>query len=278
MSSHERASMLQVAVLVAAVGVFLAACSSSQPRCIPGASDGCVGAGACSGFQVCQSDGTYGACQCAAPADGGSDAGNTEDRDAGVDGGPDGGNDGGLDAGPGAPCDPVFQTGCALGQRCTRFADGLDAGEPICVADGTQAEAAPCEVDAGLDNCQRGLVCKAGLCDAICSADAGACGPNTACSHYLNGDDACVPQCDPLTEVRLTDSAPACGSPNPSAPIYGCYGAAGGVFTCERAGSAANTSDAPISGTPALNACAVGFDPLLVQSSSSLTSICVAVC
>ena len=60
--------------------------SGNPNRCTPGESVGCIGVGACNGFQVCLADGTFGACNCGAGA-GGSGAGGAGVGGAG--GGPD---------------------------------------------------------------------------------------------------------------------------------------------------------------------------------------------
>lgn len=60
-----------------------------RPACVPGATQHCVGVGACSGGQVCLADGTgFGPCQCASapePADAGAPATPPPTADAGAD-------------------------------------------------------------------------------------------------------------------------------------------------------------------------------------------------
>src|SRR5713101_5778254 len=49
-------------------------CGSHLATCVPGESIACAGAGGCTGFQTCNSGGTFGTCVCNGP-DGGVDAG-----------------------------------------------------------------------------------------------------------------------------------------------------------------------------------------------------------
>lgn len=88
--------------LLAVILLFACGDSSTQPAsCVPGASVGCVGAGACAGSQTCKSDGTFGECSCGSSMDGGPmlEAG----ADAkGSDGGGDGSTDAGADADAGS--------------------------------------------------------------------------------------------------------------------------------------------------------------------------------
>jgi hypothetical protein len=117
------------------------------------------------------------------------------------------------------------------------------------------------------------------------------CGTNEACEAYSNFGTTptyggCAPQCDPLTQVRLTDGAAACGSPNPAVPTLTCVGLPSqdsepSVFTCAGVLSLTNThrTNAEIAGQVYLNACAPGYLPLLVDSSANPTQYdCIALC
>lgn len=207
-------------------------------------------------------------------------------------------------------CNPVTQTGCSPGKKCTwiRVASSpTQIGALACTPAGTVDVGGTCQYGAdgdttGYDDCKGGQICKApsgsaatGTCAQICNAsDALSCSPSSewACSTYSNyfqsgGNPAvagiCDPQCNPLTQVRLTDGAPACGSPNPAAPTLGCYGSPAGpgmptYFTCASAGPSNMTEGVVISGTVYLNSCAPGYMPLLRQSSASTAVICSALC
>ncbi len=207
-------------------------------------------------------------------------------------------------------CNPVAQTGCSSGKKCTWLrttTSGTPAGAMACVPNGAVDLDGACSYGAdgtstGYDNCKRGLVCRAsasapsatGTCSTICDAtNPMSCTPSTtlACSGYSGffanqgtnpTSGLCDAQCNPLTQALLTTGAAACGSPNPASPTLGCYGLPSGTtapsyFTCATAGSATNTSDVVVN--PAyLNACAPGFVPLLLQSTGSSNVICVAYC
>ncbi len=88
-----RASAFAGVLSLAALGLF--GCSE-RSQCTPGASVACTCVSGATGAQVCASDGTYGACQCAA-----GDAGTPGDSGMAVDGSTDA--DGGLGRDAGSP-------------------------------------------------------------------------------------------------------------------------------------------------------------------------------
>jgi hypothetical protein len=212
--------------------------------------------------------------------------------DAGADAGPppDAGPDGGADAGLPA-CDPVAQTGCKANQRCTLLLTGPGAGQFTCLADGTVPTGGSCSIpDAGgaptYDDCVHGSICVGGTCDLLCTQTPDNCPTNFACQLYSGGADeptygACDATCNPLTQVRNTDGAVACGSPDSSNPTLGCYGPPIGPFFCAKSLDTSATSDVP-AGTGGVvfgNSCAPGFMPLLHASTADqVTVICVAIC
>ncbi|HSQ63645.1 MAG TPA: hypothetical protein VLM85_10545 [Polyangiaceae bacterium] len=293
---------------VAAIAV---ACSSnSNQTCTPGAQSACACPGSASGVQVCKTDGSgFDACQCGG-VDGGVDA--SPGSDAGDAG------DAGGDAGDASVplCDPIAQTGCNTGEKCTWVRDTLSptvTGELRCVQDGNVNSGGNCSYGAsgsttGYDNCKKGLICKApltesaaGSCVQICDVTAtsnapGACPANMACSTYSsyfvnNGSPTtglCDATCNPLTQVRLTDNAPTCGGTiNNGQPTLGCYGmpsqdTSPTTFTCTTAGLVANNSDVVCNQSnscgPYTNGCAPGYLPLMNASTSSTDRICVALC
>lgn len=207
-------------------------------------------------------------------------------------------------------CNPVAQTGCSAGKKCTwlRTSSATQTGAMACTPSGTVDVGGACRYGAdgdttGYDDCKPGLVCRAsttvsgaqGTCSPICDATSVlSCTPSSsfACSGYggyfaNSGTQPtaglCDAQCNPLTQVRLSDGAAACGSPNPMSPTQGCYGLPSAdsqptVFTCGAAGPSSMTADAPIAGPVFTNSCAPGYLPLLVQSTGSTTPICVATC
>ena len=195
-------------------------------------------------------------------------------------------------AGSGSSCDPVAQTGCGTGQRCTWIVTGTNAGHNACLADGSVDLGGTCSYGAtgettGFDTCKKGLSCIQSSCKRICSSAPDSCATNYACNIHPNspfdltgtlGIGFCDPTCNPLTQTRDTDGAAACGSPTPASPTKGCFGFPGGKFTCQGVISTTKTSEMP-AGSPAfVNSCAPGYEPLLVDMTGGSTSICVALC
>ena len=190
-----------------------------------------------------------------------------------------------------AICDPVAQTGCQASQRCTWIITSVTTGHNACIADGTVNVGGACAYGApgettGFDNCKKGATCLSGTCRTICSKVPESCPGSYGCNHYEGaafdpdgtlGIGVCDPICDPLTQTRLTDGAPACGSPNPSAPTLGCFGFPDRNFVCAPIISTTKTHNVP-AGTPYTNACAPGFEPLLLDMTGGTTVICMALC
>jgi hypothetical protein len=266
-------------VLVLAA-LLLASCTrNDKPLCTPGASVACVGIGGCSGGQVCNADGSaLSACDCGTVSDAGTDP-------------PDSGVQDPLDASTEA-CNLVTQTGCPTDQRCgwIRIAENLAI--PGCVPIGSAGVMDSCLYGpdgetTGHDDCQKGLVCLSGRCLAACRTDdPNACSSGFACVKYAGFDDGtqllggCGPTCNPVTQTRDFDGALACGSPNPTVPTLGCYGAPGGTFSCAPAGDSTKTHrvDAATGGFVYLNSCAPGYAPLLRRSSADPSPVCIAFC
>lgn len=198
-------------------------------------------------------------------------------------------------------CDPVAQAGCAPGWKCAWINVAPGLGTAGCVPAGTVAAGGACAygpdgATSGFDDCAPGLVCVSATCQAACelATDAG-CSAAEDCIRYSGLFDAevygaCNPGCDPLTQERLTDGAPACGSPDPLAPTAGCYGAPSRTpepsrFAC--AGVPAPAADlthldpgyGPGGGGAYLNGCAPGYLPLLRETSDlSSPVVCIALC
>ncbi|HTJ44676.1 MAG TPA: hypothetical protein VL463_21370 [Kofleriaceae bacterium] len=157
--------------------------------------------------------------------------------------------DAGFDAPMAQVCNPVAQSGCDAGEKCSwvriQATATTQIGQLGCVPDGSVAVNGSCTWGAagaatGYDNCVKGNICLAssrtdkatgvclGICDTTAAAGAaGACATNYACGRYVNffqnaGDPAtttglCDPTCDPLTQKRDFDAGSAsgdhCGGP-----------------------------------------------------------------
>ena len=214
------------------------------------------------------------------------------------------GGDPPLYIGP-SPCNVLAQTGCGAGQKCTWIQVTDSTGATGCAPTGAKAVSQACtwgvpSSATGYDDCAAGLTCLGasagvpGECRTDCSYDAGTgCPAVEACMAYAGlFDDTsprvglCEATCDPLTQVRLTDGAAACGSPSVLSPTRGCYGYPShdfrpSTFICATAGSADKTHRVPAAnatGAVYLNSCAPGYVPILYDSTGSTTVVCIALC
>ena len=213
------------------------------------------------------------------PADGGTDAAPNA-PDAGT---PDAGN---PDAQTG-PCDPVTQTGCASGEKCTFIIDTSDPtnNHTGCAPNGTVAAGAACTRDAnGVDDCLRPYFCSGGVCTEICSTNPESCPSTATCTPFAGLFDdrtdvgLCVPQCDPL-------SSTSCGTGE------GCYlSLLNGTATCAVAyldDPEAKTGAATCVANPGtqscncvhLNGCVAGYGCVLQNDPTNPTSnVCAFYC
>ncbi|MDX2091920.1 MAG: hypothetical protein SFX73_28920, partial [Kofleriaceae bacterium] len=148
----------------------------------------------------------------------------------------------GGDSGP-TTCNPLTQTGCNAGEKCTWIEDQENPpiGHVGCAPEAAAPKAIgtactpPPPGPMGYDDCAKGSVCLAGVCKQICDVNGGAptCDENHSCTRYADffevGGNAvagvCDPGCDPLTqELKVGTNKAACGSPTPNMPNSGCYG------------------------------------------------------
>ncbi|HVU04056.1 MAG TPA: hypothetical protein VHE30_19990 [Polyangiaceae bacterium] len=225
------------------------------------------------------------------PAGGASATGGAAGSSGELDAGP---SDSGLpdssptDASSAGGCDPVLQTGCGVGERCT-WAGTASSGHLVCAPDGTRSSGQTCSIatsDAGvgLDDCKAGLACVGGRCFTLCDADsAAACSAGSACAEYAgyytggaHRVGVCRPECDPLTQE--IEGVPACGSANPASPNRGCYGLLNGPFLCAGVVAPNAVQGVSIQGPVYANSCAPGFAAVLTKSSADETPICSALC
>lgn len=205
------------------------------------------------------------------------DSGEIPDAEAG---------DGGLG------CDLVAQTGCGEGEKCALVELRDEAAMSRCVPAGTVPAHGDCvTVTSGgitYDSCAPGLHCigeTAGVCMSYCHLESDSCGAWQICSRYEGISDTevhgvCDLLCEPLSQVRGIDGAPACGSPNPATPSRGCYGI--GPFTCgpvlpESAGLVHDDIAYAPHGFPFINSCSPGHLPL-TQDPVTGENVCGALC
>jgi len=201
------------------------------------------------------------------------------------------------DSGMVGACNPLTQTGCNAGEKCNWIYDQLMptiVGHIGCEPDGTIAAGGACGARAvGPDTCVKGTECVSGECKNICDHQGGdpMCPMNYSCVRYQNlftdGTNTvagvCDPGCDPLTQDLLVGTnKTACGSPDPTMPVRGCYGyeeysCSGTAPTVPIATAVTLTDRQPPAGDY-LNACAPGFMPLLIAETGSMTGLCNGLC
>jgi hypothetical protein len=202
------------------------------------------------------------------------------------------------DGEPADVCNPIAQTGCEPGEKCTTIRIDYANGETVtgCVPAGDVATGGACVygpdgLTTGYDNCLGGDVCVASLCETICDAQTDSCDDDHTCHRYATVFDdgitgACDPLCNPVTQERY-DGAAACGSPDATVPTRGCYGALDFQFACANVPLQVQTTPTsyqhedtaygPPSGGYYLNGCAPGYEPLITDAAGSV-QICVAMC
>jgi hypothetical protein len=105
-------------------------------------------------------------------------------------------------------CDPVAQTGCTAGEKCTAVVSEQDGSlrRTTCVANGNRLEGQQCtsDPDNGFDNCVAGLFCVQGTCQPVC--EVGADVPGCFCSQFAGvfddreGVGVCQPTCNVLAQ------------------------------------------------------------------------------
>lgn len=212
-------------------------------------------------------------------------------------------------------CNPVAQTGCMAGEKCTWIVD-VDAtmtddevGHIDCVPlaatptpDGAACADAVSNVNGGADTCVAGDLCISGKCKPICDPQtgaggsaAGACPTDFACTTYAGvfsvGGPAvagvCEPACDPLTQQLKVGGAQACGSTDPTMPSAQCvFGPDPATWVCAPSGSilyARTDRKEPLTdrttGRPFPNGCAPGFIPFYFNDASgAMKTMCTGLC
>jgi hypothetical protein len=125
-----------------------------------------------------------------------------------------------------AGCDPVAQTGCPGGEKCSLVGNDLQ-----CVLPGTGAAGDGCQAIIGGDSCAPGLICASAggastcvqFCDRVCGEP---CGPGARCNTRLgdSGEWGCGPlpaACDLLAQ-DCAGAGEACYLLEPKTGTTGC--------------------------------------------------------
>jgi hypothetical protein len=200
-------------------------------------------------------------------------------------------------------CNPLAQTGCLIGEKCTWIVDQLqpqEVGHVGCAPDGSASSDGACIPGPpgpdGFDDCVKGNICLGGECKVICDPQAApvasGCDAQHFCQRYpgvfesggMTIAGGCDPICDPLTQVSHVGNLNACASPDPRSPTSGCYTTNFETFGCmpidaptlaRRDRAVAPTS---LAGAPFVNGCAPGYIPLLLESTGSMRVLCTGLC
>lgn len=125
-----------------------------------------------------------------------------------------------------ASCDPLAQTGCEAGEKCSVILPPDDGnGSTDCVGDGSVAEGDPCMLieradGTRIDDCMGPLVCgPENVCTPPCVfRERGSCGDGGTCvavNRYFEDVTVanvglCVPQCDPLDPGGTCNTGRGC--------------------------------------------------------------------
>lgn len=223
-----------------------------------------------------------------------------------------GGDDGvsldvdGGDDGPDAQvaCNPVAQTGCADGEKCTWVTvdDDPVLGKTDCVPlaetpveiGGTCDPGTPGE-ETGFDNCVAGAYCEGLVCTEVCSNNPDSCGETEICVSYFElfddvsediGAGLCNPTCNPVPQLAPTGGM---GTRNPDymdcPEGEACYltiragkASCAGVPT-EAAGIKQNdVCYGPAANTCFLNGCDLGYQSILFSQPGGPATVCNAFC
>lgn len=150
-------------------------------------------------------------------------------------------------------CNPLTQTGCLVGEKCSWIVDQaapLEIGHIGCAPDGDVATDGACihglPGPDGFDDCVKGDVCSGGVCKTICDRNSFPMPTGCDSQHGCHDNSplfefggvivagVCDPICDPLTQASLVGSGntAACGSPSPASPNHGCYTSDFETFEC----------------------------------------------
>ncbi len=157
-------------------------------------------------------------------------------------------------------CDPVAQTGCNPGEKCTFVRDIEHPAESrtFCRPDGSVQSGNVCTSDAvtGLDNCVAGLFCAGGICAEICSMAPDSCSSGFSCALLPGlvdspGVGVCQVICDPLSD------------PSGCAVDEACF-----ILVTQETTVCATTMESGTQGVACeyINGCASGYSCILLDS------------
>lgn len=196
----------------------------------------------------------------------------------------------------GEACDPLDNACRGDNPRCGWFVE-----QPSAVAHSGCAPSGPAEAGqacafgaGGHSNCAVDTECFDGVCEPLCATGGElVCGSAQACrpvAGVFTGSTlaGCATRCNPLTQATADDAArAACGSPDPAAPVRGCYNVStSGLydFICMSVpAAAAELTDRMIAAKgpnefPIDNGCAPGYLPFFGEGTGSMNLLCTGMC
>jgi len=193
----------------------------------------------------------------------------------------------------GAACNPVANTGCQTGEKCTSIIESTDPflGRTGCAPAGNVADGGACARDTttGVDDCAGGLFCLSSVCTEICGTAPDTCGSESTCVSFVDlFDDAdntglCQPGCNPVAAgapasqcatgegcyLSLTSGRGSCGGDcgdNPDCSA-GTTAPSGWPNSCSGQWGTQNCN------CEYLNACAPGYGCILLNDPASATGL-----
>ena len=203
-------------------------------------------------------------------------------------------------------CDPITQTGCSTGERCTWVQVNQSTGYVGCQPNGTVPGGGACKFGSGFpatDNCEAGYACPGGICEALCDPNGSdSCGSAASCTtydaFYQIGTSAaeagmCSPNCNPVTDNSFGSAGdgipPGSGLCGSGQGCYGSYGYMGSLpsFSCaaelntnlvHRTACTMAENCGPTDEEGYSNGCAQGYAAGFLPTSGAMTIICVAYC
>lgn len=191
-----------------------------------------------------------------------------------------------LDGGVIAMCNPIAQTGCQPGEKCSQLveSDAPFLAVTTCVPDGNVPNGGMCTEgtpgpNTGYDDCVAGNLCTGGECLEICGQLPDSCPAGESCVPFANTFDdldnvgLCNPECDVLAQDCTQDPNDTFGT--------GCYiSLQTGNATCAPAlpemvnGMPGTQQDACMY----LNTCAVGYGCTLLDDPVPSNNVCAKFC
>jgi hypothetical protein len=180
-------------------------------------------------------------------------------------------------------CDPVQQTGCEGGEKCTWevVSDNPLVGRTACVPEGNVDVGGPCLPASAerTDECRGASYCISGTCTPVCTINPNSCALGTRCTlvedffEDLNDTvGACKPICDPVMQT----------CPLPQACYMVDLRSGEGACSTVPAGAATQTQDKPCYGSQPgvcdFNGCARGFSTFHTMWSGFTEYLCMQTC